>query len=220
MVDNITFLVPFYNPTDSQIKNWENFNFLYSKVINIHFLFDGVDIDFCKNQSQKNIYHFGENKGKFKMIYNHIKSGKVKTSHFKIVEPDDYISIKLFDEFPELKDIEICIFKSVVTNDSIPFDQISITNYLKKSHSISQSSFGNAWTLFPTLPILKDKYYSGKRINFSDDQLFSYILLANGAKIKKVDSTGYIYTKRAGVTNNVVENLENILDTQMEIQKI
>lgn len=221
MINNITIIIPFHDSTSLYLKRWVKFYKKYSSKITIHFLFDGYfpkELTF----SDSNFYFNKTNLGKFKMIYNHIKSNNVISSHFKIVDPDDYISIKHLLKIKDLNKDYIYIFRPVFINFAHNFKQGSINRTIRKNtqNYNRPQSFGNAWTIFPTEHLKNDVFYSGKRIDFSDDQLLSYISLANGAILSNIEDKFYLYHRNNGVTKNIVDNLDNILTARLEIKNV
>lgn len=220
-MNDITLLITFYNPTDKQISYWESFYKKYSNKINLHFLVDNPNLRFSDNI--KNIFYNENNIGKFKTIYNHIKAGFVETSHFKIVDPDDLISIRNFGKIPDLKKGKIYLFNGSRGDDLEDKSQKNVDYFISKSKKlIWKASFGNSWTILPTNKIYDDEFYSGINIFAADDQLLGFISLANNASVEYIDISFYWYTMFNGNTSciNLNTYLKNCISTFKEIKSI
>lgn len=210
---DLTLLVTLYQPTKNEVEYW---NDIYEKIeglgVKINFLIDNPDfkISNFKNIPKNLFFSNARNLGKFRTVYNHIKSGKVNTKYFKVVDPDDYISLT------ELKKLQLSsegrfIYKMNVVREEkisgiLQKDVEYIVRSFRKKEPIKLDNFGNSYTILPTLMIFKDKYYKDFNIKTSDDQYLGFLAYVNGAKILSIDNSFYLYNKFNGYTG--IENFK------------
>lgn len=196
-INELTLLVTFYNPTEKEINYWENFYSRNRSLLPIQFLVDGVDIKFNEEKvSKDDIFNYKVNNGKFKMTYNHIKDGNVKTKFFKPVDPDDFISEIALRKF-KLPSVEAVVsYGARYTKDA--FEDIS-QSYIEKAFKKAIKyvnkgpSYWTSFTLLPTRAILEDELYSGNRVGVIDDQIFGYICQLNGYPAYATKRPFYLY---------------------------
>lgn len=222
---NITLLVTLYNPTKNELKYWTK---LYNRVneshknIVIQMLVDGTSVNLEKVKDKTNIFKFKKNQGKFLMVYNHIKSGKVTTPYFKVCDPDDLISIDKLSgiELPKDNDSIILTAQTKFRHKPLFKTEKLIASALEKTKKHIHSSFGNSWTILPTEKIKNDKYYSGNKFMYHDDQILGYLAFANGGKIVEMrDKWFYYYQTSVGHTSyhNFHKMMTNLKPTFEEL---
>lgn len=224
MKKRLTLILSFYKPKKNNLEYWTK---IYNKLnvtfsdVDIFFLIDGTNIQFEGIENDDHIFFFKENQGKFKCIYNFIKMGLIKSSHFKICDPDDYISLKNLRKFKS-RDIN-AIYRFTFTPFSEGPQTIEdslITNLINEKKNKQYDSFGTSWTILPTAPVFNDHYYSQNKIYYHDDQLFGYLCYANGSKIKRKKIKFYYYITEIGIgsSKNIVKMLEFLPNTFKEIK--
>lgn len=223
---NITLIITLYKPREFEINYWSKFYDDFRHELQIHFIWDGEPSFSIPNSNNEDVFINKKNQGKFRTIYNHIKNGHVKTPYFKVVDPDDFISMKSLKEFkfPEEDDF-ILITNTIRTNSWMPYKQNEIETLVSEFNSSKQNrfdTFGNSYTILPTKCIKSDNKFSDIRIDTDDDQLLGYIALNNGAKKKNVDNSFYLYISGRGETSVDLfpTQLKHSLITWLEIQRI
>lgn len=223
---NITLLIPIFNPEKVELNYWIKFYKKYKNDMKIHFLCDGPNSSIVEKLykviNAEDLFVNEYNKGKFKTIYDHIKLNKIETSHIKICDPDDLIS---FDSIPK-EDLNV----NMIYTHRIKYlvkRPILTTNYKMKklsraSSNVTSHSFANNCTIYPVKFILKDTFFSGIRIDASDDKLLGYICLFNGALLSRLDNSFYFYINGNGNTNlsKFDQYLEKAIITFEEILRI
>lgn len=198
-MNNLTLIYTVYEPTKKEIKTIEK-NIKNNQ--NIKVLVDGNKNIKFNDSVNNNIIYFEENKGKFKMVYDFIKSGGIETEYFKIVDPDDII-----------------IFKNLPSNIESGFDIVKFPQVVKVRKEIRKWGLSETWpnhsTILSTKSILNDHIYDGRRINTSDDQLLGLLAFQNTKKTLIINNEFYLYNMWAGVTNisNFKNEFRNVIET-------
>lgn len=224
-LDKITLLITLYNPNEKEIQFWTKFYLKNFYRVRIHFLIDNPKLLLNVPIKDSDIFRNEDNIGKFKTIYNHIKGNKVSTPFFKVIDPDDGISLKYMKkiDFNLYKDNNIILFPTTRGREKNFTSEIEVENLIDCAGKRKWvSSFGNSWTILPTQPILNDIFYSGQKIYASDDQLLGFVALANGAEVMKNSNAFYWYVENNGNTNsiNLKSYFENCITAFEEIRSI
>ncbi len=171
MKKNITFLLTLYKPTDKQLKYWsEKSKLLVNMGFDFFVLIDNPKLSISGFDHATGIVKNKKNRGKFKTVYKFVKTGKIKTSHFKVVDPDDGI-IEYF-----LKDF------NVESTDGILLMQNRIRTIDNLDKLYRRHSFGNSWTILPVRYLYNDNYLPklNRMKNWLEDQLLGVISQING----------------------------------------
>lgn len=213
---NLTLLVTIFKPSKNEIEYWNNIYYRIKDIgININFLIDNPDFNILNLNkiSKSDIFKNASNIGKFKTVYRHIKSGNVETTYFKIVDPDDYVSLKELENI-DLNNNDNYIYRMNVVRmpniSGISQNNVeSIVAASRKKEAVKFKNFGNSYTILPTLMIFNDNYYNNYDIKTSDDQYLGFLAYVNGAKIRSIDSSFYLYNQFNGYTR--IENFKNKL---------
>lgn len=222
----LTLVITLFNPRDFEIDYWTNFYKKYTNEINIHFIWDGENTKELNLINKNDIFYNKKNLGKFRTIYNHIKTGEVKTPYFKVVDPDDYISIEWIRKFKfPRKNNKILLTNSIRISQWMPLLQFEVEDYVWEKNlykKVRFNTYGNNYTILPTGKIQDDTFFSGIRIDSEDDQLLGYIALVNGAVKKKVNKSFYLYVSNRGETinDNLLLQLRKTIPTWREVKKI
>ncbi len=201
----LTLLITLWKTSEEDIHYWREFyeNNKNNDNFQIQFLIDEDCNEYnLENVNTEDIFLNGENIGKLKTIYNHIKKGNVKTEYFKTVDPDDRILIDRLNNFNYPKETSLIRMKSFR----------SVEN---KNSKISLDSFGTSWMILPTSSIEFDDNYDGTRININDDQILGNISYINNGKVYETNDYWYLYYYEKGISSlkNFPENIKKLLET-------
>lgn len=218
-MENITLLITIFDANICDLSKWIKFYRENRKTVDIFFLLDNPTYeyktileDYIEN---KNLFINEVNIGKFSTVLNFICDNNIKTNHFKIVDPDDCISMEhLMTIDGKLCDSKtIYLLNSTITKKRKIFIDKDITKLIDKKQKKDSLTFANRWTIYPTNILLKQEIYSNKdRINSSDDKLLGYIALFSGAKVSRIDSNFYLYFNNIGESS--VKNYANFIENE------
>lgn len=226
-MSNITIILTVFNSNKRELNRWIYDYKKYSKLLNFQILVDnphywGLDI-LERNICQKDLFVNSVNKQKFRTIYDHIQNGNVPTTHFKVMDPDDYIDFNSLSKMDCTNKNAIYLLKSSsfarkpLIENSL-FIKIKLTKGKKPS-----LTFANNWTILPVENLLKDtKFNTKKTIESDDDKLLGAIAMANGATYEFINKSVVYYIKSNGVTalKNFPDFIKNSLYTNIEIMNI
>lgn len=221
----ITLIITIYKQSIKELGFWIENYLVYRKKIKFIFLIDNnehKDIEEIKKVIKKKDLHIHKNMGKFLSIYTLIKEGAVKTNHFKICDPDDYILFRKISKL-FLKEEKIFLFKNTYFAQEPEDKSESSLNKIMKNSVVDPSlTYPNHYTILPTKAIKEDKFFSGKRINAADDKLLAYIAIANSYDVDFIEDYFYYYILKNGNSNNKNYHnyFSNLIDTYNEIFSI
>lgn len=212
----ITFIMSLTKIELKEVDFWKKFYFETINFIDFHFIFDGVPIpenfSWVKNED---LFVNKTNRGKFLTIFNHIKSGKVKTKFFKTVDPDDVISVNdlLSFEVPDFK--AILKMKIIMSNNYLYQNQGKLKEDLELGNLSTRIpiSFGTSTTILPTESVyLFEDYKFQTKILRCEDQLFASIAYKDCKRVLQYYEGWYIYLPVNGVsTKTDLDNYINLL---------
>lgn len=218
-MENITLLITIFDANICDLSKWIKFYRENRKIVDIFFLLDNPTYEYktlLENcVENKNLFINKANIGKFSTVLNFICDNNIKTSHFKIVDPDDCVSMRRLETIDnQLRDPNtIYLLNSTITKKNQIFRDKDITKLIDKKQKKVSLTFANRWTIYPTNILLKQKIYRDKeRINSSDDKLLGYISLFSGAKVDRIDSNFYLYINNIGESS--VKNYVNFINNE------
>lgn len=190
------------------------------ELINIHILIDNPDFQFVEYTKacidNDDLFYNKKNMGKFLSIINHINKNYIKTSHFKTVDPDDFINAAEFkkiafeenDNIIFLKENFIEIIKDEFDGESVR-DINKIENYKKYKNTdwdslyrkriINKISFPTSTTILPIRQLKNKKIITILNntdtldINYAEDQLLGSLCFSLNNKITFADNDFYHY---------------------------
>lgn len=140
----ITIIITFFEFHQLQFDYWLN-TYRYAKKVGIpfHFIIDNPLIGNQFHEIEKtDLFINDSNIGKLDSIYNHIKSGHIKTNYFKSVDPDDYISMVQFEKLELPKDPSIVLFPMKCIESPLDnIDQSFIEKTFEETESYFQTTF-------------------------------------------------------------------------------
>ncbi len=200
----ITLILTLYKPTKSQILYWrETISYLKEKGIDSIVLNDNptLEVEFpdCKVINNK------INKGKFKTVYDFVKTKSINTTHFKVCDPDDKLeTAPLLEESNYYKNGTTYVMRKKKIN---LFGEVSYEEVF---------SLPNCSTVLDTESIENDIYFKEEMFakNWIEDQLLGMISYANGAEVKKVSHSWYLYYEETGMTREIGESdIKEIIET-------
>ncbi len=220
--NDLTLLLTFYKINIKEIKRWIEFYNSYSKFINIHFLFDGVEkVPNILNQiNEEDKFLNKENVGKLRMIYNHVKNGSVKTEYFKAIDPDDYISFSHLSKLIIPSGFGIVSFSHVSISKIKLIFKKDVEKLIDKTKIKKSNSFGNSFTIINTKQIYNDSFFLNTNIRINDDQILGLISYLNLPLICNINDSFYLYIKGNGQLSNnnfLKENIETTLDEAIKL---
>ncbi len=191
--NGITLILTLYNPTIKQIEYWKKVKEELSRINKeIYFLNDNPSLKY--NDENEYFVNNKVNKGKFRTVYDFVKTGRIKTKHFKVCDPDDKIDLDSFLE-----------------NYNNPVEGVTYIMNKKKmkpdgSFTLEEiNSLATCSTILDTISIETDEFLRGDMFvkNWIEDQILGVISYINGAKIEKVDYYWYEYFEGFGMTSEI-----------------
>lgn len=218
---NITFLITVYDASLGDITRWIEFYKKNNSSIDVYFLLDNPNYQYrilLEEYISKEYLHINEeNIGKFRTIMNFISMDIIKTSHFKVIDPDDYVSVILLENIDKqlINEKSIYLLNSTITRRKHWENEQSVFEFINKKQVDISTTFANRWTIYPT-SILKDQkvYSKNNRIDSSDDKLLGYICIFSGANIGRVDSNFYLYINNLGESS--VDNFSKFISSEQK----
>lgn len=225
----ITLLVTVFKPTPKECKFWAN---IYNNWKgDTFFLIDNPSFDISKLLSfgvqKEDVFENKENVGKLKTILNFLKKNIIKTTHFKICDPDDFISLEDLEKAESLIKIkwknELINFRgSSIVKSRIRNSQKFVSKYIQKHSYTNTKNMANHQMILPVLPYTDFNYEFTKRVNSTDDKILALIALLKGSTIKSIDKQFYLYRRAYGESNNKNSSvfLENCIISYDEMFKL
>lgn len=200
MKKNLAFLLTLYKPTKDDLDYWSNIaNELVFIGYEFFVLLDNPEIKgLIDNKFDVKVFCNNENKGKFKTVYDFVKTGLIKTSHFKTIDPDDRF------DFEQLKDFEIKPdWEDSILNLECNYNKAGIITKTRRNN------FGSSYTIIPTKSILVDNMYEEDYgvLNWIEDQFLGIISFGNCGKFIEINWSWYQYIiNEKSMTNNYLND--------------
>lgn len=213
----ITLILTVFNPKITEIKYWVS---VYKKTKN-NFLFIIDNPEFNINLltkrgvNKKAIYSNKKNEGKLASILNLLSKNIIKTTHFKICDPDDYISTLKFRD----TEADICLdwcddlinFKGcMIRSDKEKIDRFTIRRHLAQKSYKDLGNFSNHHIILPTSKFINFNYEFKRRINSTDDKILSLISLLEGSTLRHINKPFYLYRASYGESSN--DNIDTFIN--------
>lgn len=220
MKKGVTLLLTLHKPKSHELLYWSKKMIEVKKYKNIEMkvLVDNPDLDWSWLFGEQNVFVNVENLGKFATVYNFIKSGRVETTHFKTVDPDDFVFLdRLSSSIGDISsENNIYLFNSrkVRSHSEKEAAELQCKDWkhlFDMSTTYKYMTFGTSWTILPTKPILNDTYYEKSMDvrNWMEDQMLGLIALSNKSKVLRIDLDWYIYNFNDGLSTRVSEDDKN-----------
>lgn len=226
---DVTLILTIHKIKYEEINYWETiYKKLKKKNVNFHILFDSELIsEFAIPWADReDMFLTKKNYGKLSRVYKHIKEGNVNTEYIKVLDPDDWFSLKYFLKIKIPVSGYIIKFKKIHSNKNsfantyFNNENKLIRNYWKYSKFVDPKiwyknfegnyehrySFDSLDTILPVKNLFLDKifekFYEDTNITFGEDQILGFICWHNGSKFFETKSKNfYIYNENAGWTN-------------------
>lgn len=216
----LSIILTLYKPKESELIYWSNF-YKNRKDIDFYILVDNPNLDVSGYFESKDIFNNEKNIGKFSTILNFIGKNLIKSTHFKSVDPDDYIIESRLNELLKMDLDENTIYSlgffSIEKSHLIfSADNDKFSLFLENnSRKINNNAFGNPSTILATKPLQHVnnilEFVGDRRVDMGDDILLPEFSVFFGADYKFIAKPFYVYVANNGMSNK--DNIITLLDS-------